>query len=57
MIVDITNCFQRNPEVMQDVCAHRVEIANYVMSVLNSENDEDVMFYESEIRHYKLYDV
>lgn len=58
MIVDITNCFQRNPEVMQDVCTHRVDIANYVMSYLNPEKDyEDVMFYQSEIRHYKFYDV
>jgi hypothetical protein len=58
MIVDITNCFQRNPEILQDVCAHRVEIANFVMNLLNpEENYDDVMFYESEIRHYKLYDV
>lgn len=58
MIIDFNDCFQRNPEVLQDVCAHRVEIANYVMNFLNPERDyEDVKFYESEIRHYKFYDV
>jgi hypothetical protein len=57
MIIDINNCFRRNPEIMQDVCAHRVEMANYVLNFQREEDYEDRMFYESEIRHYKLYDV
>ena len=57
MIIDFNNCLQRNFEVLQDICAHRVEIANYVLNFQREEDYEDRMFYESEIRHYKLYDV
>jgi hypothetical protein len=56
MIADFSNCFQRNPNLLQDVCSHRVEIANLVLNLV-STNDEDRKYYESEIRHYKLYDV
>lgn len=57
MIVDSANCFQRNPEILQDVCAHRVEMANFVLNFQREEDYEDRMFYESEIRHYRFYDV
>jgi hypothetical protein len=56
MIADFSNCFQRNPEILRDVCNQRVEIANLVLNLV-STNDEDRKYYESEIRHYKLYDV
>ena len=58
MIVDHANTFQRNPEVLQDVCSHRVEMANFVMSCCSSSHtDEDRAYYQSQIRHYRLYDV
>ena len=56
MIADFSNCFQRNPEILRDVCNQRVEIANLVLNLV-SANEEDRKYYESEIRHYKLYDV
>ena len=58
MIVDRSDCFQRNPEILQDVCNHRVEMANFILSCGRGFHDqEDISFYESEIRHYKHYDV
>ena len=58
MIVDRSNCFQRNPEILQDVCNQRVELANFALSFGKGLHDqEDISFYESEIRHYKHYDV
>jgi hypothetical protein len=58
MIVDRSDCFQRNPEILQDVCNHRVEMANFILSCGRGSHDqEDISFYESEIRHYKHYDV
>jgi hypothetical protein len=57
MIVDFNNCLQRNPEILKDICAHRVEMANFVLNLQSEDDYEDRMFYESEIRHYKLYDV
>jgi hypothetical protein len=55
MIRDFNNCFQRNPEILQDVCNHRVELCNYLLGFCNDSEDE--AFYQSEIRHYKFYEV
>lgn len=55
MIVDSNNCFQRNPNILQDVCNHRVEMCNYLLNFCN--DDEDQAYYQSEIRHYKFYEV
>ena len=55
MIVDSTSCFQRNPDILRDVCNHRVEMYNFLLSMIIST--EDQAFYESEIRHYKHYEV
>ena len=58
MVIDFNNCFLRNPDILLDVCNHRVTIANLIMSAIAYHMDyEDEAFYESEIRHYKCYDV
>jgi hypothetical protein len=56
MIIDYGNTFQRCPEVLQDVCNHRVEMANFILS-LSPTLDEDRLFYEEAIQQYKCYDV
>ena len=55
MIIDSSNCFQRNFSLLQDVCNHRVDMANFILSFPRDE--EDASFYLSEIRHYRHYDV
>ena len=57
MIIDFNNCFQRNLEVLQDVCQHRVDMANFFLSYHKEQDHEDRLYYESQIRHYKHYDV
>jgi len=58
MVIDFNNCFLRNPDILADICHHRVLIANLVMSAIAYRIDpEDQNYYESEIRHYKCYDV
>jgi hypothetical protein len=56
MIIDYRNTFQRCPEVLQDVCNHRVEMANFILSLCPTL-DEDRLFYEEAIQQYKCYDV
>lgn len=57
MITDLTNCFQRNPEILQDVCQARMEMCNFILGISPDLTDEDYAFYQSELRHYKFYDV
>ena len=56
MIADLNGCFQRNPDILKDVCEHRVQMANFVLS-FNEKDPVESAWYRSEIRHYKLYDV
>jgi hypothetical protein len=56
MVIDHRNTFQRCPEVLLDVCTHRVEMANWILSIPPTD-DEDRLFYEEQIRQYRCYDV
>lgn len=58
MIIDRNNCFQRNPEILQEVCMLRTEMANFILSLKYSQKtEEDIAFYQSELRHYKFYEI
>jgi hypothetical protein len=57
MITDLTNCFQRNPDLLKDVCQARMEMCNFILGISPDLTDEDYAFYQSELRHYKFYDV
>jgi hypothetical protein len=56
MIRDFNNCFQRNPDILQDVCHHRVELCNILLIFGGNDTERD-SYYQSQIRHYKFYEV
>ena len=56
MVIDSHNILQRNVDVLLDICHHRLQLANELISICNSQ-DEDLAYYQSEIRHYRCYDV
>ena len=55
MITDRFNCFQRNPDILQDVCNRQVEISNLVISA--STDDETINYYKLKISQYKYFDI
>jgi hypothetical protein len=58
MITDTRNRLQKNFDVLQDICTRRVEMANFILSLKNEDDDfEDWEYYTNQISTYKLYDV
>jgi hypothetical protein len=58
MITDTRNRLQKNFDVLQDICTRRVEMANFILSFKNEDDDfEDWEYYTNQISTYKLYDV
>jgi len=56
MVIDRHNILQRNVDVLLDICHHRLQLANELISICNSQG-EDLAYYQSEIRRHKCYDV
>jgi hypothetical protein len=55
MVIDSKNTLQTNYNVLQDICVHRVAVANFMLQIC--KDDEDELYYQSEIRHYKFYEI
>lgn len=55
MINDITNCFQRNPSILQEVCKQQTETANLVLC--HTKEQDTVKYYQEQILMYKYFDV
>jgi hypothetical protein len=56
MVIDYRNKFQRCHKLLMEVCANRVEMANWILSYPPT-NDESRLFYEEQIRQYRCYDL
>jgi hypothetical protein len=55
MVIDSKNTLQTNIKVLQDICVDRVVNANFMLNLC--KDPEDQAYYQSEIRHYKFYEI
>jgi hypothetical protein len=58
MVIDSNHLFSRDYDLLEDVCSVKVELCNFLLAQMKgTHSEDDVAYYESEIRHYKCYNV